>query len=218
MPADGAGRGAGRVEQDCVEAFVRLPARRIGSDQLGVKAKPLEVVAERPQPRVGAVDRHDRRAGLASRAVLPPGAAHRSATRLPATSPSRPPAMTPPRPAPTTRPRSKPGSASMRPLGKRRTPLLGSTRPDSRSAHRSASLFTGEIERRLDHIQAGDRPCARLLAPIRHPALPQPIGRVHTRRIEFICDPLRALLGDAPQHGIGKLVVALGARIVLREQ
>ena len=56
-----------------------------------------------------------------------------------------------------------------------------------------------------------------LLAPIFRPALPQPVRRIDARRVELCRDP-HPVAGHPPQHGVDQLVVALGARIVLRER
>ena len=64
MPANGAGRGAGRVEQHRIEALFRRPGRGVGDDRCGVEAEPAEIFAQRTQPRLRAVDRDHRGAGL----------------------------------------------------------------------------------------------------------------------------------------------------------
>ena len=93
------------------------------------------------------------------------------------------PAATPPRPAPTTRPRRNRAAASMRPLGRRRTLPVGSTRPRESLRPKLRVALDGEIERRLDQMRRGDGVRARL-APPGDPARPQPVGRVDPRRIE----------------------------------
>ncbi len=88
MAADGAGRGAGRVEQHGVE---RLRLRNFVASASTTSASSLRRTrfslrrARRAGERSTAVTRAPR---AASCAVLPPGAAHRSATRSPLTSPS----------------------------------------------------------------------------------------------------------------------------------
>ena len=67
VAADGAGRGAGRVDQDAVEAFAALsplPLGGVGHHGLGFQRQPRQIVA---QPRHAArrtVDRGDARAGV----------------------------------------------------------------------------------------------------------------------------------------------------------
>ena len=85
MAADGAGRGAGRIEQHGIER-TGLPLRRVGDDGFGVR-QAGQVLAQPLEAALGAIDRGDLGAGSASCAVLPPGAAQRSATGAAATSP-----------------------------------------------------------------------------------------------------------------------------------
>ena len=82
MAADGAGRGAGRVDQRRVEGR-RVEGERVGDDDLGMKPQPLEIGGEHFQPLGRAVDRRDAAPAAASSALLPPGAAQRSTTRMP---------------------------------------------------------------------------------------------------------------------------------------
>ena len=62
MAADGAGRRAGRVEQHGVERL-RLPFRDVGDDGFGCEPEPRQVLLQSFEPRCGAVDRGDARAG-----------------------------------------------------------------------------------------------------------------------------------------------------------
>ena len=101
----------------------------------------------------------------------------------------------------------------MRPLGRSRTLPVGSTRPPSCDAQPVRIALDGEVERRLDHVGGGYSLRAGL-AVSADPSRPQPVRRVHPRRIEARDDRL-AVLGDTPEHGIDELVVASGARIVL---
>ena len=106
MAADRAGRRAGRVEQHGVER-PGLPFGRVGRDRFGGERRAARDCrarrASRSAERSTAVTL---RAGGASCAVLPPGAAHRSATRLAARHRrAAAPAARRRRPAPTRRPR-----------------------------------------------------------------------------------------------------------------
>ena len=93
MAADGAGRGAGRIEQYRVERLGicdsgAIPPRR------RPPARPSATGGRSFLPRAPAAPASGRprspaRRASASCAVLPPGAAHRSATRKPRTSPNR---------------------------------------------------------------------------------------------------------------------------------
>ena len=88
MAADRAGGRAGGVEHHHVEGAARRPGRRVGLDDLGGEREPLQVVAQALEPR-GRMSTAVTRAPAAARAaVLPPGAAQRSATPRPATSPA----------------------------------------------------------------------------------------------------------------------------------
>ena len=58
MAADGAGRGAGRIEQDCVEGR-GVEVQRVGDDDLRMEFQPLEVRREHFQALGRAVDRCD---------------------------------------------------------------------------------------------------------------------------------------------------------------
>ena len=78
--------GAGRVDQDGIEA-AGLPVLGGGHDGGAESRAAAEIFASRADPGLGAVDRGDarRRRKLA---VLPPGAAQRSATVRPERSPN----------------------------------------------------------------------------------------------------------------------------------
>ena len=83
MAADRAGRGARRVEQHRLDRLLRTPGQRIGRDRLDRQVEPLQV-GDQPIETAGrAVDRRHLGAGVASCAVLPPGAAQRSMTSQP---------------------------------------------------------------------------------------------------------------------------------------
>ena len=56
MAADGAGRGAGRIEQHGVER-PRLPLRHVGGDGVGGEPEAGEVLRSRSEPGRRAVDR-----------------------------------------------------------------------------------------------------------------------------------------------------------------
>ena len=103
----------------------------------------------------------------------------------------------------------------MRPFGRRRTLPLGSTRPASLRRPVFRLALHRKIEWRLDQISCSDR-VRPILAEAGDPPRPQPVRRIHARHIETRGDAV-ALLGDTPQHRVDKLVVALGARVVLRK-
>ncbi len=66
VTADGAGRGAGRIDQDAVKAFGQRPAHSAASahHSLGLQRQPRQIVAQPRHARRRAVDRGDARAGL----------------------------------------------------------------------------------------------------------------------------------------------------------
>ncbi len=57
MAARGAGAGAGRVEQDRVEAVLGLPCQNIGADDARFQPGALEIVAQQFEPALGNVER-----------------------------------------------------------------------------------------------------------------------------------------------------------------
>ena len=59
VAADGAGRGARRIEQHGVEFLVRRPFGDVGADQIGVERQPGEILRKPFEPRGGAIDRGD---------------------------------------------------------------------------------------------------------------------------------------------------------------
>ena len=65
MAADGAGRGAGRIDQHAVERAVAAgPFGAIGDDVVGLQRQPRKIVAQPRHPRRRTIDRGDARAGL----------------------------------------------------------------------------------------------------------------------------------------------------------
>ena len=208
MAADSAGRGAGRVEQHCIEAFARArqgprrprPCSASSPSRVRFSASSANRVFERSTATTEAP-------ACASCAVLPPGAAQRSATRLPATSPSSRAGSDAATSCTHHAPSSKPDSASMRPLGMEPHTPGREHAAESRSAHNSGSPFT--VRSSGGSIRwASAMARARVLARIGDPARPQPVGRVDARHIERGGDGL-ALARDTAQYGIGEPVVAL---------
>ena len=133
-------------------------------------------------------------------AVLPPGAAHRSATRKPATLPRSRAGIEAAASCTHHAPSSKPGSAVTAPCTMVRTEPVGSTRPSSFAAQVRGIRFHRQIERRLAAIGGGNGVRGRLavgLDPARH----QPWRRIEHRRIERR-DPLLAFARDPPQHRV----------------
>ena len=133
MAADGAGRRAGRIEQHRVER-AGAPLRDVGGD--GVRREPQACEfcrsrSSRPGERSTAITRAP---AAASCAVLPPGAAQRSATvgrrRRRAAAPAAPRR----RPAPTRRPRHSPAAAPPAHARPRAPSRSASTRPPSLAA------------------------------------------------------------------------------------
>ena len=57
VPADGAGRRAGGVEQHRVEQLARGPGRGVGLDEFGLKLQPLEVCSQAGEPAGRLLDR-----------------------------------------------------------------------------------------------------------------------------------------------------------------
>ena len=190
MAPDRAGRGAGRVEQDRIERLPpairrrrRRQSRRRGRRRARLSRSRLSRAGERSTAVTCAP-------ASASCAVLPPGAAHRSATRGRARRRTAAPAARPRRPAPTMRPRQIPAAAS--PRHARSCAPSRSARPGRarRSAQALGSLFTVRSS-------AGSwrwRP--RWRAPFRlaiggDPALHQPFGRIERGRVELAPDARR---------------------------
>ena len=126
--------------------------------------------------------------------VLPPGAAHRSATRLPVMSPSRRAGRVAAASCTHQVPSAKPGSSVMAPpAGRRSVP----GRQDFGLEPAGPEIGIGarrEIERRLDQMGGGDG-ARRVLAIALGPAFPQPLRRIEARRIA-VAEQCRAVAGD----------------------
>ena len=113
----------------------------------------------------------------ASCAVLPPGAAQRSATDLPRRSPNSLTGSAAAASCTHHLPSLNPGSIVTAPCSGVRMLPVGSTSPCRRSAQLAASDFTRDVERRL----VADRGCDLVrggLAVVRDPSLQQPGGNI----------------------------------------
>ena len=151
----------------------------------------------------------------ASCAVLPPGAAQRSATVRPATSP-----------------RSRDGQCGGGVLHPPRAVLIAGQRrhrPMHDRAHRAGRQHASaerarpvrrvvlhrQIERRFLAVGERDR-AGGLVAVVLDPARHQPIGRVEKRGVHA-GEMLRAAAGDAAQHGIDETGIVHGAPVGLHQ-
>ncbi len=89
VAADGAGRGAGRVEEDELDRSGRAPFAGVGDHDLGIELQAGEIGAQALGPPGRSSTATTRPPAAASCAVLPPGAAQRSMTARPAMAGSR---------------------------------------------------------------------------------------------------------------------------------
>ena len=165
MPAHRAGRGAGRIEQDRVEEFRRFVGQEIGLHEVAPQA-----AAGRDSGQAGSAGCSDVSIAVTcapastSCAVLPPGAAHRSATRLPAMSPEQARRQAAAASCTHHSPSAKPGrSETCAASFSTRTEPVGSTMPPSRSAQRPASALT------VKSTGASTRWAARIAAVLSSP-------------------------------------------------
>ena len=143
MTADGAGCGAGRVDQHAVEAVAgrHRASRRHRRRAIARSAKAA------PDSRAAALGPGDRSIAVtsapacASCAVLPPGAAQRSMTRRPATSPNSRAGSAAAASCTHHCPSENPGSIVTGPCSEVRTVPVGKASPCSRVAQCAASAL-----------------------------------------------------------------------------
>ena len=216
VAADRAGRRAGGIEQHRVEFLFGIEGRGVADHEFSRKTEPVEILPHQAEPCLRAVDGRDVSAGerelrrLAAGRRAEIGHAFASHIAHQARRQGGGDILYPPRAV------VEPGHFLDAPLGqkpdasRRHNPARQSLGPQLRIA------FDGEVERRLDEMRRADRMRA-VLAPIGHPARPQPIRRIDPRRIEARGDSL-ALGCHAPEHGVGELAVALGPGIILGER
>ena len=168
--------------------------------------------AMRPGERSTAVTRAP---AWASCAVLPPGAAQRSAMDLPATSPNRRAGNAAAASCTHHWPSVKPGSIVTEPCSSVRTVPVGSVSPCRRVAHCAAIGFHGDIERGL--VADRNRDVARdALAVMRDPARQQPRRNIERLRLDLV-DQRLSLARAAAQHRIDEPGIFRGAPVRLHQ-
>ena len=219
MAADRAGRGAGRVDQDAVEAVAASGPCHSAASATTVSASSESRVrlsrsrAMRAGERSTAVTRAP---ASASCAVLPPGAAQRSAMDLPAMSPNSRAGSAAAASCTHQWPSVKPGSIVTEPCSSVRTVPVGSISPCSRLAHCSGSDFTvmssegsWPIASR-DVARDGSRRNARSSAPAARAECPASCAL--TSSISGC-----ALARAAAQHGVDEAGIFRGAPVRLHQ-
>ena len=215
MPADRAGRRAGRIDQDGVERPA-LPRRGIGPDDLGVELQPREILPQPLEPRRRAVDGGDLRAGERQLRGLAAGrgaeigdglAARRRRAAAPA-GPRR-------RPAPTMRPRRSRAAAGSDPM-RWCAPCRWRARGREASRPRLAgSLLTVRSSAGSWRVRRGDG-ARRGLAVVRDPALHQPVRRVEQHGVERGEAGL-AVARELAQHRVDEAGIVRGVVVGLRQ-
>ena len=123
--------------------------------------------------------------------------------------------MTRPRPAPTIRLRRIRATPVTRPCAISRTVPFGITRPPSRCAHVSGSLFTVRSSAGSCKLAAAMR-AGFVGAVMLRPAREQPLRRVERQRVE-IGEVAFAFARDPPQHGIDEARIARGVFLALHQ-
>ncbi len=207
MPANRAGRGAGRVQQHRIE-WAALPLGCIGADRLGSEAEPRQILPQPAKPRLGAVDGGDARASggelgsLSARggAEIGDGSVGDIAKESGGKRGGR--VLHPPGALIVTR--------QLRHLSMHRRPQRAGrkdTRAERLRPARGVALDS-KVERWLLRMGSGDG-AGDFGAVIAHPARHQPSGRIEGECVDP-GEALRALLRDPPQHRIGEAAVVRG--------
>ena len=153
VPVDEQGASSSTASNGSRLPFARRRRRRFRPSSAS-RARFCRSRSSRAGERSTAVTRAP---AAASCAVLPPGAAHRSATRVPPRRPAAAPAAPLPRPAPTRRLRHSPAARDTGPCTVARTEPVGSTRPPSAAPNARRRAFTVRSS-------AGSRPLAAAIA------------------------------------------------------
>ena len=216
VAADRAGGRAGRVEQDGVEGLLvellgastaRVSAESLSRARFSSAAEPLRRTVDRQRPR---------RPAAASCAVLPPGAAQRSAMRSPGLGRSRRAGKAAAASCTHQAPSSIAGQVADRRRARRsRTLPVGSRTPPSRSAQPAAILLHRQVDGGGRAMRLGDgggdvgAVLARSSGPASQSGVSSKGSALREDRI--------ALPGDAAQHGVDEAARMPSVRSSLRE-